>query len=280
MNDPRQQEGDVLAQLAEAFAGQTVPPGPDDALKQRLIVALERQSNRSTADGSVHPRRKWTMRKTMGVAALLLVMVAIGGFVGSRPGSPGAAFAAMIDHIKEIRSVRFVMRSEDKESNSPITLDATITSMFPWTRYEVTVAGQKVIATTNSDQHKTLMLFESDKAFMPTDEKVGPAGPAQNSLVEKLRSFDTARAEYVGKEQIDGIETMKYRCEREGDFYTLWIDPIDKLPIRLLTMDTADASAATMVVSFSKFEWNVPIEPGFFTLEPPAGYTLSPNAAK
>jgi outer membrane lipoprotein-sorting protein len=280
MNDPREQQGDALAQLAEAFAGQTVPHGPDEAMKQRLIVALERQSNRSTADQPLRLWRGWTMRKTIGVAAMLLVMVAVGGFFGSRPGSSGAAFAAMIDRIKDIRSVRFLMRNEFKGPNPPPNMESTITFMAPWTRYEATVVGQKVIGITNSDQHKTLMLFEGLKTATLNDEKADSAGSGKSKFVDALRSLPKEGAKYVGKEQMDGVEAMKYRYQHKGDFYTVWIDPTSKLPIHILGTDTADASAAKITSNFSNFKWDVPIEAAFFTLEPPAGYTVSANADK
>ncbi len=280
MNDPREEQADVLAQLAEAFAGQAVPRGPDEAMKQRLIVALERQSNRSAADHPVRLWRGWTMRKTIGVAAILLVMIAVGGFLGSRPGSPGAAFAAMIDRITEIRSVRFVMRNEFKGPNHPPNMESTITSMTPWTRIEGTVFGQKVVRIANSDQHKTLMLFENSKAFTLSEEKDGPAGPGQNNFVAKLRSLSKDGAKYIGTEKIDGVEAMKYRYESGGDLYTLWIDPTSKLPIRIGGTDPGDESSGSSTSTFSNFEWNVPIDAAFFTLEPPAGYTVSPNANK
>jgi outer membrane lipoprotein-sorting protein len=280
MNDPREEQGDVLAQLAEAFAGQAVPHGPDEAMKQRLIVAMERQSNRSTADHPVRLWRGWTMRKTIGVAAILLVMVAVGGFFGSRPGSPGTAFAAMIDRIKDIRSVRFVMRNEFKGPNPPPNMESTITSITPWTRIEATVVGQKVVSITNSDQRKTLTLFEGLKTATLNDEKDSPAGSAKSNFVDTLRSLPKERAEYLGKEQIEGVEAMKYRYQHRGDFYTVWIDPTSKLPIRILGTDTADASSAAITSTFSNFKWDVPIDAAFFTLEPPAGYTVSPNADK
>ena len=278
MNDPREQQRDVLAQLANAFAGHSVPPGPNEALKRRLIVVMEQRSNRSTADQPVRLWRAWTMRKTISVAAILLVMVAVGSFFGSCAGSPGTAFAAMIDRIKDVRSVRFVMRNEFKGPDGPPNMESKFTAMAPWTRVGVTVFGQNVTSITNSDQHKTLMLFEGAKAFMLNDEKIGPAGPGQNNFVEKFRRLPREGAEYVGKEQMDGVEAMKYRFQHEDEFYTVWIDPASNLPIRLLATDTAEASSATDTMSFSKFEWNVPIDAAFFTLEPPAGYTKSPNA--
>lgn len=295
MNDPREDQGDVLAPLANAFAALAVPNGPDDAVKQRVLVAMERQSNVSAADNPERTWRGWTMRKTFAVAAILLVMITVGGFLGSRPGSPGAAFAAMIDHIKEIQSVRFVMRTEfkvpdpppKKDPNAPQdppNVEMTITSMSPWVRCEATIFGQKVVRISNLDRHKTIMLFVEAKNFLLNDEKDAPADSMMSkNVVDNLRNLSKDGAKYFGTEKIDGVELMKYRYEAKGDLYTLWIDSATKLPIRISSenaLDPDDASAGAVSMVFSNFEWDVPIDPGYFTLDPPAGYTLSPNAGK
>jgi outer membrane lipoprotein-sorting protein len=278
MNDSQEPRDDVLGRLTDAFVAQAVPPGPTDAVKQRLIGELERQPNRSVARRPERPWRRWTMLKTMSVAAVLLVMVAVGGYFSGGHGGSGNVFAAMIDRINEIRSVRFSMELDADEADKIPAMQSTITSVPPWTRQETVANGLKVVRITNSEQHKTLTLFEGLKTATLGESK-GPEAKRTN-FVDGMRQLPKAGAEDLGKDQIGGAEAQKFRYQHKGDYYTVWIDPASKLPIRVLMMNKLDPSAATIKVTFSKFEWNVPFDAELYTLEPPAGYAVSSNSDK
>jgi outer membrane lipoprotein-sorting protein len=75
----------------------------------------------------------------------------------------------------------------------------------------------------------------------------------------------------LGKESVGGVEALKYRQEKKGDYYTVWIDPTTALPVQVNISD-AQSSVGT---TFSSFHWDVPVDSFQLTLEPPAGYTIT-----
>lgn len=220
------------------------------------------------------------MLKTMSVAAMLLVMVAVGGYFSGSGGGSGNVFAAMIDRINEIRSVRFDMESEPDKAGDIPGFRTTFTLMPPWTRQDMMFKGRRVVGISNSEQHKTLMLFEDAKHFTLGESNNAVAGREKGNVVDAMRQLPKEGAENLGKEQVDGVDASKFRYGNKGDYYTVWIDPASELPIRVVMTDTLDPSTSTYKVVYSKFKWNIPVDAGLFTLAPPAGYTLSPNARK
>jgi outer membrane lipoprotein-sorting protein len=271
---PREQ--DMLARLADAFVEQAVPAGPSESVKERLKSTLEQRSKRLAVFQPVSTWRGSTMQKVMSIAAVLAV-IAIGALVATRPGNSGSAFAAMIDRINEIRTVRFDMRSEVKDANEDAHFLSTVTLAKPWARFESTVDGQKMIRITNANDGKTLTLFENSKKAKLGSSK---GRPALSDLVDKLRNLPKQGAEFLGKESAGGVEALKYRQETKGDYYTVWIDPATNLPVQMTIADALKPSATTTSATLSNFQWDVPVDQSQLTLEVPAGYEVTPGAEK
>jgi outer membrane lipoprotein-sorting protein len=268
-------EQDMLARLADAFAGQAVPAGPSEAVKERLKATLEQRSKRSAVLQPVRTWRGSTMQKVMSIAAVLAV-VAIGALVMSRPGNSGSAFAAMIDRINEIRTVRFEMQSDVKDADENLHLHSTVTLAKPWMRFETTALGQNVVRITNTDQGKMLTLFETSKTAKLGSSK---GRPVLSNAVEKLLNLPKQRAESLGKESVAGIEALKYRQEAKGDCYTVWIDPATNLPVQM-KVDAVEPAGETTAITFSNFQWDVPVDQSQLTLVPPAGYEVKSGTDK
>ena len=211
------------------------------------------------------------MQKVMSIAAVLAV-VAIGVLVATHSAGSGSAFAAMIDRINQIRTVRFEMQTEVKDADEDLHLQSAVTLAKPWMRFETTMNGQKVVRITNTAEGKMLTLFENSKTA-----KLGSAKgrPALSDAVEKLRNLPKQGAESLGNESVGGIETLKYRQETKGDDYTVWIDPMTKLPVQMKVV--SDEAGETTTVTFSNFQWDVPVDPSQMTLVPPAGYEVAPS---
>ena len=135
----------------------------------------------------------------------------------------------------------------------------------------------KATKIINSEQHKTLMLFEQSKTAKLSDDTNVSQQLQQNDVVARLRSLPKEGAEDLGNEQVNGIEARKFRYQQKGDHYTIWIDPASKLPIQLRLTDELDPAKATVDVTFSDFSWNMPLESLGLSLEPPPGYEVSAN---
>ena len=272
-------EQDMLARLAEAFAGQAVPTGPSEVVKERLMATLEQRSKSSAVASPVKTWRGSTMQKVMSIAAVMAV-VAIGALVATHPGSSGSAFAAMIDRINDIRTVRFEMRNKLKDAEDDLDFQTIVTLAKPWARFEGTVSGQKVIRITNAEAGKVLTLFENSKTAQLSDSKGKVAQLKANDVMEKLRNLPKQGAQSLGKESVGGTSALKYRQEAKGAYYTVWIDPATNLPVQMTIADAVDPSAATISGTFSNFQWDVQVDPSQLTLVPPAGYEVTPAAEK
>ena len=219
------------------------------------------------------------MQKVMSVAAVLAVVV-IGALVATHAGSSGSVFAAMIDRMNDIRTVRFEMQSEIKEAVKPFNLHATVTLAKPWSRYEVTALDQKVTRIMSSENDKMLTLFETLKTAQLGDRKGQPAELQANDVIETFRNMKNQGAEYLGKESVSGIEAMKYRLTVKGDRHTVWIDPATNLPVQMTVTDVTEPEATMDLVTFSNFQWDVTVDPSQLSLEVPAGYQVTPSDQK
>jgi hypothetical protein len=105
MNDlhdqPTSPNSDPLERLVDAFIGQSVPEGPDDATQRRLLVAMgaadgaRRVVVGSRSNARASRLRLWSrtlLQQTIGIAAAIAVVVA-GAFYVANRGDDGPAIA-------------------------------------------------------------------------------------------------------------------------------------------------------------------------------------------
>lgn len=266
---------DVLARLTEAFVEQSVPDGPDEAVKQRLLVSL---GQAAASSPTVVPPRIWKgplMRKVVSVAAILLVVVGVAAYMNPPSGKgSGSAFAAMVNRVQESRTARFRMAVKMKGQPEG-SMDAVMTSMDPsWLRTEMSMGGVQVTSITNFQDGRSLLLFPDSKKGQFRDRKNGGATGNRN-WIDALRNLKSDDATYIGEEIVDGMATAKYVSQKKGDFYTVWINTETDLPIRVVFGNKEDSADADIQVMMSAFEWDVTVDESEFTLELPAGYELT-----
>jgi outer membrane lipoprotein-sorting protein len=281
MNSLPEPSHDPVARLAAVAAQLEVPPGPDESTKQRLVAAMEERSNRSAAPSFLKPRKFRTMQKLMSVAAVLVLMLGVWGATILTTGGQSTAFAAMIDRIAAIQAARFRFAFQSAEGpNDKIAFDSIITLAHPWVRMEATFndkeAGlndMKSVRIYNSDQQKVLTLFESLKTAQLRPAPGVPKAFEQSNFIQRMQNFPKTDAEFLGNEKTGEVECLKYRQVHKGDIYTLWINPATNLPVRIELSNPA----ATYSLTYSNFEWDLPIDPTQLTLEPPAGYKVDDN---
>jgi hypothetical protein len=279
-HERQDQEGDVVARLAEAFADLSVPDGPPQAVKERLLVALGQQSARPSA---VRFRRDWkgvNMRKALSAAIFLVAATGVAAYWIPQPGSTGEAFAAMLHRIQEIHTVSFQMSVDMKGSPEGFPLKTKLTAMDPgWLRTEVLVGGQRAVMIANYPQQKQLMLLPETKLAVLKPIKVGAGSPQGQNYVERLRNMNKEHAKFVGNDEVEGKAALKYEYQHRGDFYKLWLDAATKLPLRVESANVEDASQADITVTISNFVWDVAVDEADFSLEAPEGYTMTSAAA-
>ena len=268
-------EHDRLDRLTEAFANLPVPEGPDVEVTQRLLETLARTGDEPVTIPRVPFWRSKTMRKFTSAAAVLLVV--LGFAIYSRSpiaGGPGVVFAAMIEQIKEIRTATFTTHVRMKGSPG-----ATVRSSLlepGWSRTEVMVDG-KVVAVHIMNLREGVML-----ALMP-EQKVAtqlylsniPKSQRQESIVESFKKLPEDAAEFVGEEVIEGTTTLKYEVDQQDlSYYTVWLDPETKMPVKILMTDHADPAKSNTHLAMGDFDWGAEVDELLFTLDIPEGYEL------
>ena len=215
------------------------------------------------------------MRKFASAAAVLLVL--LGFAVYLQPpigGGPGAAFAAMLEQVKEVRTATFTaqVRLEDGPKVS-----TRISLLEPaWMRQEV-MKEEKVmgIQIMNHREGVMLSLMPEQKRAFRIDVSNMPESQRQGSIIESFKKLPEDVAEFIGEETLNGDATLKYKYRLQGSSYqTVWLNPESKMPVKILMTDHADPAKSKMHLTITDFDWGAEVDESLFTLEIPDGYEL------
>ena len=267
---------DVLARLAEAFVEQSVPDGPDEDVKRRLLVSLGQAAARPSASPHLRIWKGPVMRKLVSVAAIVLVVLGVAAYTIPQSGKgPGAAFAAMVQRVQEASTAKFRMAVEMKDSPDD-AMEADMTFKDPaWALTEMSMGGLKATMIANYDERKVLVLHPDSKQGRLVEMKGGGAQPQQKNFIEAIREMVPDDATYLAEETIEGQSVRKYSYKKKGDCYTVWISAATNLPVRVDSASAEDPANASVRVTLSQFEWDGPVDESKFTLELPSGYQLT-----
>jgi outer membrane lipoprotein-sorting protein len=272
MTDDVHDEG-LLERATDALRELPVPIGPEEAVRRQLIDRL------SEVDHPVMPsklqdlvKRRLTMPRILGIAAsLLLFAVAIGWLVSVRTASAGGAFARMLEEVANARTIVFKSRVEVGDSQG---MHGTTMVLEPdWVRGEVVEGDNNYVHIQNLKQHKWLTLIPATKKarLISADEK---SGVPTNNFIDQIREVRESSAEFLAKENIDGRETLKYRCDHPSGHYLMWIDPQTDLPVKVVMSEAKEGQKSHVTITLTDFRWNAPLDKSLFTLDLPAGYEL------
>ena len=267
---------DRLDRLTEAFANLPVPEGPDVEVTQRLMETLAGTSDEAVTIPIVSFWRRNAMRKLASAAAVLLVVLSAFFFLlPSASLGPGAVFAAMLEEVKEIRSATYETRF--KMQGQPEFVTQTSLLEPGWLRQVSNIADKEFQQVVDAKQGKSISLFPGEKEAIVM-ELTGQRKQEQQSIIQQFRLMSEESATFLGEEDIEGVSTLKYLCDQAGLQLTVWTDPNSRMPIKVVMMDTADASKAKLHVTFTNFVWNAELDESLFTLEIPDGYTIQKQA--
>jgi hypothetical protein len=200
------------------------------------------------------------------------------------PGLTGrdanAAFAAMLQKVREVKSVRYRLTPLSPDTPEP-TKRETLLAIETADGARMEIAGMVMIFRRDG----TLWLDETSK----TATKLGGGqddGRARRAnkpdLLQKFRDADGGMGERIDGKQFGSITTLGYRLEKKpiGEDGPEWfsmrvyIDPATDLPVRVeqeVHLSDNDKNPRFAYV-LSDFEWNVEIDPSLLSLDPPVGY--------
>lgn len=269
MSEPKHHK-DQLEQLVEAFASQPVPDGPAPDVQERLLQSLPD----STTPVTIPFWRSKSMQKILSTAALIVVVLGVslyGPFASDR--EPGAAFAAMLKQVKEIRSATFSVHAK-LEGSEDVIVQASVLEPG-WMRQEVMMKDKlAAVQILSHDEAKMLTLEPEGKTAMILDLSGLPKNPRQETIIESFKKLPDDVAVFQGPETIDGVPTLKYVYDMSGMSYIVWIREDSKMPLKIQMADHVDAELAKLHFTMTDFVWDAEVDESLFTLEPPDGYTL------
>jgi outer membrane lipoprotein-sorting protein len=262
-----------LARAVDALREWPVPDGPDESSRQRLVDRLTADERAPLSVKSQPELRRLTMPRIFGIAASVLVVALVIGWLAS-PDSPtaGAAFARMLEQVANARTIVFKNSVEVGESRQG--MHGTTMVLEPdWIRGEVVEGENKYIHIQNLKQHKWLTLIPATKKARLVSADEGSGVPT-NNFIDQLREVRESSAKFLGKEKINGAETLKYHCDHPSGHYLMWIDPQSDLPVKVVMSEAKEGHKAHVTITLTDFQWNTPLDESLFTFDLPAGYEL------
>jgi outer membrane lipoprotein-sorting protein len=272
MSDDQTDNPDIrLEQLIDALRDQPVPAGPDAEVRERVLEALAsaEDDRRSTVRPTAERNR--IMRRVLGLAASVLVVAAVVGWIVSKSDSPaGSAFAQMLQQVTSARTATFVTRVTPTGKDDVV---AHTTLMEPgWMRQQVTSDNMEAVQVMNMQQGKMLVLFPKLKQAQLLSMEGLPDENKHVNIIDEFRKLDPAKAKLLGREEIGGRETLKYQCDNPTGYYVVWLDAQDKLPVKVTMSAAPDDEDGFGTIILTDFEWNVPVDESQFTFAVPEGY--------
>lgn len=289
MTSESQENSDALLERAtDALRDLPVPPGPDLVVRDRVLAALQSESS-SHSTSPQFPRRRSMLRVLSLAASLLIFAVVVGWLVPNGSTSGGAAFAEMLRLVSDVRTAVFNSRAEWTNTKPPQVVDMTNYVLEPGhMRVEQGEGEDRYISIIDlrPNERQMLGLYPPKKTAARSRVQF-PEGIQFTSIMQLFREMSEGSAQFLGRETIEGRETLKYHGQwptgpDANGFYWLWIGADDHLPVKLVTSnDTDDLKTSGFIQTATDFRWNVPLDDSLFSLEIPEGYTdVTPSAAK
>jgi outer membrane lipoprotein-sorting protein len=218
---------------------------------------------------------RWIMRSPVSrVAAAVIFALAIAGVALWFHGSGAApSFADFVKPILTAKSAKFKL---EYEAEGQPAQKMQVTFLAPNRLRQDLPSG--FVNISDFDKGKMVGLDPKNKrmtvfslANMPKDKL--PANffsQLQSQVLDAEKSAD-AKRESLGEKEIAGRRAVGYRISSTAQVLTIWGDPQTGLPVRIESKIDLIPKVKT---TWTEFEFDVPVDPSLFRLEPPPGYTV------
>jgi outer membrane lipoprotein-sorting protein len=285
-----------LTQLCGALAEAQLPVNvAENAIVERVMSAVTAEESRRplvrTQAEMIHPslftrsldRWRWIMRSPISrVAAAAIFILAFTGVAMLFQGGGGAAFAfaEFLAPVLESKTVKYKMIVEMKGPPGR-TLTSEVMLLDGTRMRQVTELPEmpKVVTIHDLSRGGSLMLVPASKTatvvtstrnHKDTTPEYGAVFVRLFQLVkEKPGAF---KHESLGEKEIDGRKVVGFHISSQPHDLVLWGDPKSGLPVRV---EMTSGIEGSMKATLSDFVFNVDIDESLFSLEPPAGYTVT-----
>jgi hypothetical protein len=240
-----------------------VPDGPPPEIVSRTLTALYGEDSRAPHHSLI--KRIRNMPTLIRFAATLLLaagMIVIPFVLTSNPRGPGAALAAVIEHIRAARTVTYTMRIGDEPKPYRVFL------LEPGRSRTELPDGAVII----KDQVRGAQLVFDALGKLATVNKIQPAGETGLIFneIDHLRNFRGTPDADLGEKVIDGHPTRGFRFSGGGYNNVVWVDTKTNLPVRMENKTTLNADGVKTIV-LSNFVFDAPLDEALFSTTPPEG---------
>ena len=228
----------------------------------------------------------------LAAAAVIVIAVTIGLNI---TGKDGVAWAELVDHVEQIKTVAYQMNMKMKGllgMPEGKTIDIDMEAKFAYEK------GFVIDSNTHADgesiETKTYVLFADDAIVSVIPQKKAYLKmKLTGELLEKLKKENgdpremlkqTMEYEYteLGRDTINGIAVEGIEVTDpamgEGMFDTivaqLWCDVKTDLPVLMTMKGSADNGKIVLDITLDDFNWDVEIDPAELVPDIPADYDL------
>src|SRR5580658_2121352 len=140
-------------------------------------------------------------------------------------------------------------------------------------RFRTELPGTSVMITRDQ---RTLMLFPFNHTATQLDilgQPKIPAVSAADSMADWLRHLGDGAAKPIGEKTVDGIAAKGFTTSYAGMPATVWADAKTAMPVQIDLVMSTGGQDIKMVMS--DFKLGVPLDDSLFSVDLPAGYTLT-----
>ena len=291
-----------LTQLCGALAEAQLPVNVAEiAIVERVMSAVASEESRRplvrTRSEMIQPSLltrsldNWRciMRSPVSrIAAAAIFVLAITGVALFFPGS-GATFAFndFAAPILEAKTLKCKMIIETKGPPAR-TITSEIMTLGGTRMRQVTELPDmpKFVVIEDSSQGKSLTLEPASKTatVITSTQNRKDKTPESGGLFTLFRLFQLVEEkpgvvehESLGEKEIDGRKVVGFHISSQPHDLILWGDPKTGLPVRV---EMTSGMEGSVKATFSDFVFNVDMDESLFSLEPPAGYTVTVQNVK
>ena len=221
------------------------------------------------------------------IAAAVVFVLAIGVAILFQGGGGATyAFADFAAPILEAKTVKFKITIELK--GPPVqTLTGEMMVLDGVRTRQVTELPDKskVVVIQDLSQRKSLMLVPASKTatVLTSTSKRKDKTPEYDAsvffrlfqlIVEKPGAVEHKS---LGEKEIDGRKVVGFHISNQPHGLIMWGDPKTGLPVRV---EITSGIEGSVKATFSDFVFNADMDESLFSLEPPAGYTVTVRNVK
>ncbi len=264
-----------------------------ESFKTRHNQAIEKLISRAGRDTAVSPQNIWRIIMKspitkLAAAAVIIITVVLGAHYFGGSAGTNAAFGNVIGYL-QTHSYTFDLTSGgiDEKGMAGVTIKAMVRELGRIRVDCPTMAG-KISSITNLNTGKTLLLFHQNKAGVLMDESILKKDiGAQEILtlctrpIASLWNLRNGEEERLGEKEIDGRTVTGFKfSQKDKDFeydITIWADTQKNTPylVEIISKPTTDKSFPVIKWTAANFNLDVELDEKLFSLDVPAGYTLS-----